>query len=47
MAKQDKDSKQKLNTYPIVHLKVVEVATMATAITVITGTIPMVKLTYV
>ena len=40
------DSKQPLNTYPVICLKAVEVATMTTSITVTDGTTPMVKLTY-
>ena len=46
MAKWDKNSKLTLNTCPIGHLKVAEVATMTTAIMITTGTIPMVKFTY-
>ena len=42
----DKDTKWPLNTYPIGHLKVMEVETMNTATMVTTGTTPMVKFTY-
>ena len=42
----DKDSKQPLNTFPVAHLKDVEVATMTTAIMVMAKTTSMVKLTY-
>ena len=43
----DKYNKWPLNTYPIGHLKVAEVATTTTAITVTAGTILLVKLTCV